>query len=447
MAHILFKNAKVVNQKEIFEADVTVRGGKIEKVFRKDVSKDEDKPAESDFEVVYDLENRLYLLPGLIDAHVHFRTPGMTEKEDWITGSKAALAGGVTTVLDMPNTNPPTVDAEHLQKKQEAVAEQALINYGFFAGANHDNLEELTNMKGIAGVKIFMGSSTGSLLIDEKDLLEKFMEEMGKCGQLVAIHAEDEDCIQANMEMNKGNEDPRVHSVIRSPECAHKACKEAMHLARKYNTRVHVCHVSTEKELECIKKFKTGNVTCEVTPNHLFLSDKDYSKYGNFIKVNPPVREQADQVALWAALKDGTVDIIATDHAPHLLEEKQKPYPEAPSGIPGVQTMLPLLLDSVNKGLITLERIVRLCSYNPAKIFGIKNKGKIEEGYDADLTVVDLDKLERICHQWLWTKVNWSPYHGWILKGYPVMTFVNGNLMYEWREKFGSHMGRPVVYN
>jgi dihydroorotase len=426
---------KIVTPKDIFEGTVVVRNGKIDEVKKGNV-----QPGRME---VIDLKGK-YILPGLIDVHVHFRTPGMTKKEDWTTGSKAALAGGVTTVLDMPNTNPPTVDVNTLKEKRALVRKKALVNYGFYLGATADNLETVKKIKGIAGVKVYMGSSTGSLLLDHKGDLELFM---AKSKKLLAIHAEDETCIRAGMAKYAWRDDPAVHSLIRAPQCAYEAVKEVLHLAKKYGARVHICHVSTEKELQTIRKFKNKKISLEVTPHHLFLTDKDYDTYKNLVKVNPPLRGLVDQVAMWEGIRSGLVDMIATDHAPHLLEEKQLPYPKAPSGVPGVQTMLPLLLNAVNEGKLTLEKVVALTSWNPARLFGIKGKGIVKPGADADITVVDMDLAERICHQYLWTKCNWSPFHGWRLTGWPVMTFVNGNLMYRWRNTFGKNLGKEVKFS
>jgi dihydroorotase len=434
MKDFVLVNGKVVSPKGIKEAQVLVKKGKIAAVGKKVKVP---KGAQ-----VIDVKG-MHILPGVIDAHVHFRTPGMTAKEDWTTGSRAALAGGVTTVLDMPNTNPPTVDAATLKKKREMVKKKALVNYGFFVGATVKNLDKIGKLKNIAGIKLFMGSSTGNLLIKEKEMLEKFFK---KTKVVLAVHAESEECILRNTEKVGSSNQPNIHNLIRSPECAHEAMKEVLHLAKKYGTRVHVCHVTTDREVDSLRKFKSKKVTAEVTPHHLFLTEKDYKMYGTLIKVNPPIRGLIDQVALWEGLKKGWIDMVATDHAPHLLEEKERPYTNAPSGVPGVQTMLPLLLNAVNEKKLTLEEVVRLTSYNPARLYGIKNKGEIKVGADADLTVVNMKMPERICHRFLFSKCGWSPYHDWVLKGWPVMTFVNGELMYEWRTRFGKALGKEVKF-
>ncbi len=435
MKEFAFINGKVVTAKDIFDATVFVKNGKIAEV----------KKGSGHSTKVQTIDIKgMHLLPGLIDAHVHFRTPGMTKKENWTTGSKAALAGGVTTVLDMPNTDPPTVTAAALAKKRAMVKGKALVNYGFFAGATHENVSQVLKLKNIAGIKIYMGSTTGNLLVSDKAVLEKFF---AKSKKILAIHAESEECIQEGIKKYGNLDQPAVHSKVRAPECAYEATKEVLHLAKKYGTRVHICHVTTDKEVDALRKFKGENVSAEVTPNHLFLTDKDYKMYGNLIKINPPIRGLIDQVSLWEGIKKGWIDIVATDHAPHLWKEKMLTYSRAPSGIPGVQTMLPLLLNAVNEKKITLQDVVRLTAEGPARIYGIKGKGAIAKGMDADLTVVNMRLPERVCHHFLWSKANWSPFHGWVLKGWPVMTFVNGELMYRWRDKFGKVPGKEVRFS
>lgn len=446
MKSFTFTNARIVTSQEIFEGSLSIQNGKIVEIQRKSLSQKLKNRFSSE---LIDLQGK-YIFPGLIDVHVHFRTPGMTQKEDWTSGSKAALAGGVTTVLDMPNTDPPVIDQKTLELKRSIVEKEALVNYGFYAGATLTNFEETQRCKNIAGIKIYMGSSTGTLLVDDPKILEKFFEQSKK---LLALHAETESCIQKGFQEFGATDDPAVHSRIRSPGCAYQAVELALGFVKKYKTRVHFCHVSTAQELQLVAQFRKENpslaqlISVEVTPHHLALIEDDYDVYGNFIKVNPPIRSEEDHNALWEGIRTGLVDIIATDHAPHLKAEKELPYSQVPSGMPGVQLMLPLLLDAANKGLLTLSKIAELTSYNPARLFGIEKKGLIAEGYDADLTVVDLEKTEKVCHHYLWSKANWSPFHGWFLKGWPVMTFVNGNLMYEWRETFGSEPGREVIFN
>jgi dihydroorotase len=440
MADLILSNAKIVTHKEIFDGAVMIKDGRIEAVVRGEI-----KGASGE---VKDLKGK-YLLPGAIDVHVHFRTPGQTEKEDFVTGSKAALAGGVTTVLDMPNTRPPIIDQKSLDAKKDEVARKSLVNFGLYVGATMDNLEEVKKVIGACGVKIYMGSSTGNLLVDSKEVLEKFMAEYKG---LMVVHAEDEECIKEGMAMfadkvNAGvgeKNEARVHSLIRASECAELAVRTLLHLAKKYGARVHIAHCSTMAELEIIRKFKDKNISVEVTPHHLFLTDKDYEMYGTLIKVNPPIRGLTDQVALWQGIKDGLIDMIATDHAPHLYEEKMKPYAEAPSGVPGVQTMLPLMLNAVNEKKLSLTKLVELTSYNPARLFGLRGKGLIHVGFDADLTVVDLELAHNVDRKLLFSKCGWSPFADWKLKGWPIMTIVNGGIMYEWHSFFGDRPGRLV---
>lgn len=440
MNDFVFINAKVVSSHEISECDVHVQGGKIKEV-GKNLSKNTSK--------IIDLQGK-YLLPGLIDVHVHFRTPGFTQKEDWVTGSKAALAGGVTSVIDMPNTSPSTIDEESLHIKRSMVEKEAMVNYAFFAGATKTNSEILKNMKGVAGVKVYMGSSTGNLLVDDLKVLEELMKNVHK---IFAFHAESESCIQKGFKEHAGETDPAVHSKIRAPECATQAVEAVLVLVEKYLGRVHFCHTSTAKEIDLIRKFKKNNpslaklVSVEVTPHHLFLDDGDYLKFGNIVKVNPPLRSQQDVEALWQGIQDGTVDMVATDHAPHLFEEKQLSYDQVPSGVPGVQTMLPLMLQAVNDGRLSLTKVVELCSLNPAERFGLHGKGKIISGFDADFAVVDLDFESTVSEDYSWSKARWSPFEGRMLKGWPVMTFVNGQLMYEWRDKFGHTLAAPLAFD
>jgi len=441
MNDLLLKNAKIVNHEGIFEGVVYVKNDKIEEVYESGDLPDDFKD-DSNFGSVVDLEGK-YLLPGVIDVHVHFRTPGQEYKEDWETGSKAALAGGVTTVLDMPNNDPAVTDNESLQNKKEIVQESTLVNYGLYVGANPQNINQIKDLEGVAGIKVYMGSSTGDLLLSDKELLEELMS---KTECLIAIHAESEECIREKMDEFKDKEEPEVHSKIRAPECAYEAVKTAVHLAKKYKRHLHICHLSTEKELDTVRKF-ADDVSVEVTPHHLFLTDMDYERYGNKIKINPPVRSVADQVALWQGIKDGTVNIIATDHAPHRKDEKAKTYSEVPSGVPGVQTMLPLLLNAVNEGKLALEKVVELTCYNPSKIFKIANKGRIEKGMDADLTVIDMDLSAKVEEKNLFSKCGWSPFEGWELKGWPIKTYIAGQLMYEWADKFGTNPGKEVEYN
>ena len=389
-----------------------------------------------------DIDGKL-VIPGIIDAHVHFREPGGEPKEDWSTGSRAAVSGGVTTVIDMPNNNPPAIDKQSLNIKRER-ASKSLCHYGFYLGATKDNLEQIKTAENIAGVKIYVGSSTGNLLVDKDKDIEKLFTIPNI---LWLIHAEDENIITKNSKKFIETSNPAIHSQIRNKQAAIRAVERIINLAKKTGARVHICHVSTKEEIELIKKAKEERltITCEVSPHHLFLNENAYQKKQNFAKVNPPLRTQEDNTALMEGLTSGVIDLVATDHAPHLIREKQGEYSKAPAGLPEIETSLPLLLNKINNNL-TLQRLVEITSQKPAEIFHIKNKGAIKKGYDADLTVIDLKKTQIITKEMLKTKCGWSPYEGWELTGWPVMTFVNGHLVYDNGKINGQFKGKEIQY-
>ncbi|MCH7492755.1 dihydroorotase [Patescibacteria group bacterium] len=384
------------------------------------------------------------VLPGIIDSHVHFREPGGEQKEDWLTGSMAAVAGGVTTVIDMPNNDPPITDLATLNKKRK-LTKKSLVNFGFFFGATTNNIEEVRKVSGIAGIKIYVGSSTGNLLVAQDDDIKKLME-IPNINWV--IHAEDEELIRKNSQQISENSNSAIHSQIRNRQVAMKGVERVIDLAKETNARIHICHISTAEEVSLIKKAKNANlqITCEVSPHHLFLNDGAYEKFGNFVKVNPPLRTKKDNEALLKGLNDGIIDIIATDHAPHTIKEKETPYHDAPAGIPEVQTSLPLMLNEVNKGTITIEQLIEIMSAQPAKLFSLQNKGLIAEGYDADITVVDMDKKQIINKEMLLSKCGWSPYENMKITGWPVMTFVNGNLVYDQGKINQQFKGREITY-
>ncbi|MFA5134827.1 MAG: dihydroorotase [Patescibacteria group bacterium] len=384
------------------------------------------------------------VLPGVIDAHVHFREPGGEHKEDWATGSAAAASGGVTTVLDMPNTNPPTVDEPSLAIKRER-AQQSLVNYGFFLGATTKNSEAIKTVRDVAGVKIYVGSSTGNLLVSEDDDIEKLFAIPSI--QWV-IHAEDESRIRENSRQIGRSEDPAAHSQIRDPQTAVEAVRRVIALARKTNARIHICHVSTKEELSFIDAARHEGVaiTCEVSPHHLFLNEAAYRMQFTFVKVNPPIRTAEDNAALIQGLAAGTIDIVATDHAPHTREEKNQHPIDAPSGMPEVETSLPLLLNLVNHGGLTLERLQQITAERPAELFRLRGKGRIAVGYDADITVVDMQKKQRVSKNMIRSKCGWSPYEGQMLTGWPVMTMVNGNVVYSNGTLNDRFKGKEVMY-
>ncbi|MBN1494377.1 dihydroorotase [Candidatus Peregrinibacteria bacterium] len=434
---ILFKNAKIVSSKKIETKDVFVKNGVIEKIASSlNVKADKE----------YDLTGK-YLMPGVIDAHVHFRCPGYEKKEDWESGSSAALSGGVTTVFDMPNTKPHTTTVEALEQKRDIARAHSKVNFGFFFGAEPANLEQVKKARGIVGVKVFMAETTGHMIMEKEVRLEKLLEALFTDNQyIIAVHAENEDMFKRRVEVYKDEHKPEIHSLIRSDAIALEAAKTAVHLAKKFNGRLHLCHVSTKKEMELLVKFHGKNVTCEAAPHHLFLSVSDYMKQENFVKINPPLRSIKDQKALWGGIKLEIVDMIASDHAPHLKAEKRKDYWEAPAGVPGVETSLPLMLNAVNDDMLELKDVCALMCENPADIFGLAGKGYIREGFDADLVVVDMNMEKPVENRKLYTKCGWSPYAGRVLKGWPVMTFVNGIVgMVNGRVVIEKVIGREVV--
>ncbi len=368
------------------------------------------------------------ILPGLIDIHVHLRDPGYTHKEDFRTGTMAAAAGGVTTVLDMPSNMPPITTVKLLQEKRVAVREKAVVNYGLYMAAA-DNVEETKKARNVAGVKLYYGATTAMKRTSKEEIAKHFSS-----GRRIVVHAEDDDMIERNAEKYKSENDPSIHAKIHSSETETAAVNDCIKIAKSgANAKMlHFTHTSTAGSIKAIKKAKDSiPISCDVTPHHLFLTSDELKKQGNFAKMNPALRSKEDVNALWKAINDGTVDCIATDHAPHTKEEKEADYWEAPSGVPGLETMLPLLLDAVNKGRMTLQQLARLTSENPARLFGIKNKGRIAIGADADLVIVDMNKEEKVKNEELFTKCKWSPFNGWKLKGRPVTTIVKGNIVYD----------------
>lgn len=418
MADLVLKNGNVVLPDTIEQADIVIENGGIVEISKKGFT----GKAEREIDC-----SGKHILPGCIDAHVHFREPGLTHKEDFSTGSIAALAGGITTILDMPNTKPPTVTIEALKEKRALAQEKCKCNFGFHFGVSEENFDEVLKAEkepDVYGFKFFVGESTGGMNASY-ELLERLFQAVKKP---VIVHAEDQGCIEENSKKYTDKDDPAVHSLIRSDKCAYEAVKHVLHLAKKYNHKVHIAHVSSLLEIGEIRKFKTDKVTCEVAPHHLFLNLHEYAAQGNFVKTNPPLRTSGDQDALWSAIDDGTIDIIATDHAPHLFKEKDVSYLKAPSGVPGVETMLPLLLNEVNRGRLTLNKVSELTSLRPAEIFGLSGKGKIEKGYDADLVICDMLVEKIVKNDHLKTKCKWSPFNGWKLLGWPVITVCSGKV-------------------
>lgn len=419
MPDLVIKNARIFINDAIQPAELAIDNGKISKIGK--------IIGHQNVNEVIDAKGAL-VLPGAIDVHVHFRDPGMTKKENWYTGSCAAAAGGVTTVIDHPNTIPPTIDSSSFKEKKKE-AKKSIIDYGINAGvtSNLSNLKEMWELGVTAFGEIFMAESTGSLNVNERTLKEA-LNIIGNLGAPACIHAEDEGTRQKFVHILKGNLDPESYSKSR-PNLSEKiAVEKAIKLAAD-STKLHLCHISSLESLDIIRKAKIGNknITCEVTPHHLFLSKRDYRRLGTLAKMNPPLRDYPSQQSLWAGLNDGTVDIVASDHAPHLESEKMTDIWTAPAGVPGVETMVPLMLNAVKRNLITLKILNEVMCQNPARIFGL-NKGVLAQGYDADMMIVG--EPEEIRKEKLHSKAGWTPFSG--MKGiFPKMTISRGIVVFE----------------
>ena len=427
MSSTLIRNALLINEGKIFLADVFIQNGLIAQIGQSlDVQADESIDAEGK-----------YLMPGIIDDQVHFREPGLTHKGELYTESKAAVAGGITSFMEMPNTKPQTLTQELLEQKYQRAKEVSLANYSFFMGASNDNLEEVlkTDPKNVGAIKIFMGSSTGNMLVDDKSVLENIFE---KSKMLIAVHCEDEATIQQNTAHYKsiyGEDVPiEIHSKIRSDEACYKSSSMAIELAKKHNTRLHVFHLSTAKEMELFRNdipLEEKRITAEVCIHHLWFDDSQYADKGTHIKWNPAVKSKADKEAVFEALLDDRIDIIATDHAPHTLEEKNNTYFNAPSGGPLVQHALVAMLELYHQGKIRLEKIVEKMCHAPAICFQVENRGFIREGYAADLVLVEIDNPWEVNKDNILYKCAWSPFEGNTFKSRVTHTWVNGHLAYQ----------------
>jgi dihydroorotase len=413
---LILKNGTVVSQDGTHQRDIAVHQGRI--IDLDDMSSF--KAAE-----VLDCKN-LHILPGVIDSQVHFREPGPSHKEDLESGSRGAVMGGVTAVFEMPNTKPETVNAEALADKVSRATHRMFCDFAFYVGGTRENyaqISALENLPGSAGIKVFIGSSTGDLLVEDDAGLENIISRLGR---RAAFHSEDEFRLRERVSHQVPN-DAASHPIWRDAEAARLCTERLLRIAKKYKKRIHVLHISTADELPLLAANR-DLATVEVTPHHLTLSADDYERLGTKLQMNPPVRDKHHREALWRAVQSGLVDVLGSDHAPHTLEEKAKPYPQSPSGMTGVQTLVPIMLDHVNKGRLTLERFIDLTSQGPQRIFNIKNKGRIAEGYDADFTVVDLKRSETITNQWIQSKAGWTPYDGVKVQGWVIGTFVRGRL-------------------
>ena len=440
---LLIKNAKLVNQGKSFYSDLLVE----EKIIKKIAPK-----IHENVDRVIDAKG-LHLIPGIIDDQVHFREPGLTHKAEIYTESKAAIAGGITSFMEMPNTKPQTLTQELLEEKFQLGDKKSIANFSFFMGASNNNLPEVlkTNPNHVGAIKIFMGSSTGDMLVDNKKVLEEIFK---KSDCLIAVHCEDEETIQKNLDeaKNKFGEDIPIemHPKIRSVDACYKSSSLAVELAKKHNTRLHVFHISTEKELQLFtntKPLSEKRITAEVCIHHLYFNSNDYKTKGTHIKWNPAVKEKSDQDALLAALLDNRLDVIATDHAPHTIEEKNNKYLQAPSGGPLVENALKVMLKFVKEKKITIEEVVEKMCHNPAICFQIEKRGFIKEKYYADLVLVDIEKEYEVTEGKILSKCGWSPFVGEKLNGQVEYTIVNGHIAYEKGVFDESKKGMRLVFN
>ena len=432
---LLLSGGTVVNQDGAHRADLGIRAGRIAAI--------------GDLAAAAATERRdctgLHLLPGVIDSQVHFREPGLDHKEDLESGSRAAVMGGVTTVFEMPNTNPLTTSAEALADKVARAHHRMHCDFAFWVGGTHENaheVAELERLPGAAGIKVFVGSSTGSLLVEDDAGVTEILK---RTRRRAAFHAEDEPMLRARQDRRVAG-DPSSHPVWRSPEAALKATQRLVRIARATGARIHILHISTKEEMAYLAEAKDV-ATCEATPHHLTLDgDEAYARLGTLVQMNPPVRSADHRDGIWHGLSQGVVDVLGSDHAPHLLEEKAKPYPESPSGMTGVQTLVPIMLDHVAAGRLSLARFVDLTSAGPKRLFGIAWKGRLAVGYDADVTVVDLKRRETIRNAWIASKCGWTPYDGVTVTGWPVGTLVRGHSVM-WEGALASpSRGEAVVF-
>lgn len=426
MSSILIKAAAIVNEGQIFSSDIFIKEGIIGKIAPEiNVKADQEINAEG-----------LCLMPGCIDDQVHFREPGLTYKADIFTESRAAVAGGITSYMEMPNTIPNTITQQLLEEKYQIASGTSLANYSFFMGATNDNLEEVlkTDPRQVCGIKIFMGSSTGNMLVDNEKTLESIFS---STPMLIATHCEDEETIRHNVEVFKAKYGdhilPKMHPLIRSAEACYKSSSFAVSLAKKHGSRLHILHISTARETHLFDNtvaLKDKKITAEACIHHLWFSDLDYAEKGNLIKWNPAVKTAGDRQAIFEAVLDGRIDVIATDHAPHTAEEKSRPYLKSPSGGPLVQHSLSAMLEFYNQGMISLEKIAEKMAHNPAICFKLKERGFIREGYKADIVLIDLKKKLQVSKENILSKCGWSPFEGYTFNSAVTHTIVSGHLAY-----------------
>jgi dihydroorotase len=432
---LLIRGATVVNHDGSGVRDIAIRSGRIAALGQLGNAK-----------AIETVEaTGLHILPGVMDTQVHFREPGLEHKEDLATGSEGAVMGGVTTVFEMPNTKPLTITAETLADKVRRARHRMFCDFAFYVGGTRETVDEIPAMErkeASAGIKVFMGASTGDLLVEDAPTLEKII---ARISRRAAFHAEDEARLRERADLRTQGR-PATHPVWRDETAALLATQRLVGLAEKYRKRVHVLHLSTAEEAAWLREHK-AYASIEVTPHHLTLCAPDcYERLGTYVQMNPPVRDERHRAALWAAVAEGTIDILGSDHAPHTREEKDHPYPESHSGMTGVQTLVPIMLDHVNAGRLSLARFVDMTSAGPQRLFGIRGKGRIAVGYDADLTVVDLGRTETITNKWVRSKAGWTPYDGVSVKGWPVGTIVRGERAMWDGALAASATGEPVRF-
>ncbi len=431
---LIIKNGSCYINGDLVKTDLGLSGNKITKIGKIELNSAK----------VFDATDKV-ILPGIIDTQVHFREPGSTDAEDLESGSRAAVLGGVTSLFEMPNTNPPTSNLIEFQKKLQLAKNRMHSNYAFYFGAtpeNTDQLSKLKNLKGCCGIKLFAGSSTGNLLVDKEADIEKVIS---KADRIVSIHSEDEEILNLRKKFIK-NGDVHSHPEWRNVETAMSSTRRVVKIAERYNKKIHILHVTTKEEVDFLAMHKK-NVTFETTPQHLTLYAPDcYDKLGTYAQMNPPLRTKDHYDRLWVAIKNDIVDVLGSDHAPHTKENKKKAYPESPSGMPGVQTIFPVMLDHVNKGKLRLEQLVKLMCENPSRIFEIKNKGYIKENFDADLTIVDMKKEVTIKDEIIASKCGWTPFNNYKIKGFPIATIVNGAIVMSDGKIVSKALGEPLNF-
>ena len=435
MLDLIIKNGSCFIEGKLKKIDIGVLKGKISIIG--ELSKEKSNN-------LFDAQG-LIILPGCMDTQVHFREPGSTNAEDLNSGSRAAIGGGITGVFEMPNTNPPTSTKKEFQNKLNLAKNRMYCNYAFYFGAtpsNHSELADLKNLEGCCGVKLFVGSSTGNLLVDKEEDIEKVFESTSK---IVSVHSEDEEILNRRKKLRE-NGNVMSHPIWRNEECAISSTRKIVKIAKRLNKNAHILHVTTKEEVDFLSQNK-GNITFEITPQHLtFYAPDCYEKLGTYAQMNPPIREKTHYERLWYAIRNNYNDTIGSDHAPHLIEDKEKEYPNSPSGMPGVQTLLPVMLNHVNNGKLKLEQLVKFLCENPVNIFQIKNKGYIKKDFDADFTIIDLNKKIEIKNENIESKCKWSPFHGQIFKGTPVLTIINGEIKMKDGKILGDPSGKPILF-